>query len=70
VQGHALETARDLIARTRTDSIRNWFDCSFQMTDEAGRVVLVMPFSEAVNENGAPRGKEPDVGSVNEADEH
>ena len=56
VQGHALEAARDLIARTRMDSIRNWFDCSFEVTNEAGRIVLVMPFAETVNEREASRG--------------
>ena len=29
VHGHTLDTARDLIANGRMDSIRNWFDCSF-----------------------------------------
>src|SRR3954470_22695427 len=47
VQGHALEIARDLIARARMDGIRNWFDCSFEVTNEAGQVVLVLPCSEA-----------------------
>ena len=51
VQGHALETARDLITRARMDSIRNWFDCSFEVTNEAGQVVLVMPFGETIAEN-------------------
>ena len=51
VQGHALDTARDLITRARMDSIRNWFDCSFEVTDEAGRVVLVMPFGDIINKD-------------------
>jgi len=68
VQGHALETARDLITRARMDGIRNWFECAFEVTDEAGQVVLVLPFAEAVNENGATRGRGPDQGVISEAD--
>jgi Domain of unknown function (DUF6894) len=50
VREHALDTARDLIHRARMDSIRSWFDCSFEITDEAGRVVLTMPFSETIDQ--------------------
>jgi hypothetical protein len=32
------------------DTIRSWFDCSFEITDEGGRTVLVMPFDEVVPE--------------------
>src|SRR4051794_11538544 len=32
-------------------SIRNWFDCSFEVTNEVGQVVLTMPFSETIDEN-------------------
>jgi len=48
------------------DNIRNWFDCSFEVTNEAGQVVLVLPFSETVNENEATRERGPDQGLVNE----
>lgn len=34
LRGHALATARDLVFRTRMDTIRSWFDCSFEVTDE------------------------------------
>jgi hypothetical protein len=51
VHGHTLDTARDLIANGRMDSIRNWFDCSFEVTNEAGRVVLTMPFSDTIDQN-------------------
>ena len=51
VRGHALETAHDLVFRTRMDTIRSWFDCSFEITDESGRTVLVMPFDEVVQES-------------------
>ena len=45
---HALATARDLVFRTRMDTIRSWFDCSFEVTDESGRTVLLMLFDEVV----------------------
>ena len=51
VREHALGTARDLIANGRMDSIRNWFECSFEVANEAGRVVLVMPFSDTIDQN-------------------
>jgi hypothetical protein len=44
---HALSTARDLL-QARMDSIRSWFECSFEVTDEEGRLVLTVPFTEAV----------------------
>ena len=50
VREHALTTARDLIARTRLDSIPNWFDCTFEIIDEVGRLVLTVPFTETVPE--------------------
>ena len=68
VHGHALDTARDLIAHAWMDSIRNWFDCSFEVTNEAGQVVLVMPFGETLNETGATRREGTDQGVVNEPD--
>src|SRR5215210_4162514 len=48
VQEHTFKMARDLIAQARLETIRNWFDCSFEVMDEAGRVVLDFPFSETV----------------------
>ena len=69
VQGHALDTARDLIAHAWMDNIRNWFDCSFEVTNEAGQVVLGMPFGETLNETGATRREGTDQGMVNEPDE-
>src|SRR3954447_15303366 len=68
VQGHALDTARDLIAHAWMDSIRNWFECSFEVTNEAGQVVLVLPCSATVTENEAARERGPDQGVINEAD--
>jgi hypothetical protein len=45
---HALAVARDTIARTRTDIVRDWFVCAFEITDEAGRHLLTVPFSDTV----------------------
>jgi hypothetical protein len=53
VRGHALANAHDLVFHTRMDSIRSWFDCSFEVTDESGRTVLVMPFGDVVQESRA-----------------
>ncbi len=50
---HVLKTAHDLVFRTRMDAIRDWFDCSFEVTDESGGTVLVMPFGEVVEEREA-----------------
>jgi len=44
----ALNAARDHIARTRTDVIRDWFVCSFEIEDEDAQLVLKVPFSETV----------------------
>ena len=51
-RAYALETARDLISNGRLDSIRNWYDCTFEIMDETGRLVLAVPFAETVVENG------------------
>ncbi|MEH3144297.1 MAG: hypothetical protein PGN34_02865 [Methylobacterium frigidaeris] len=48
VRPHALKVARDLIDRTRTDIVRDWFTCAFEVTDEAGRSVMTVPFAEIV----------------------
>jgi hypothetical protein len=47
---HALATARDMIRRTRTNIIRDWFDCTFEITDESGKTVLTVPFGDTVVE--------------------
>jgi hypothetical protein len=43
----ALETARDLI-RTPFLAIPDWLDCTLEVTDETGTMVLSVPFPEAV----------------------
>lgn len=53
VRSHALSTASDLIRLTRTEIIRDWLDCTFEITDEAGRIVLALPFSDTVTETAS-----------------
>jgi hypothetical protein len=36
VRDHALAIARDLVFGTRMDTVRSWFDCSFEVTDQSG----------------------------------
>lgn len=50
VRARALRAARDLIDRTRSDVVRNWFDCRFEITDANGRPVLTLPFAEVVSD--------------------
>jgi hypothetical protein len=45
---HALATARDMIRRTRTKIIRDWFDCAFEITDGSGQTLLTVPFGDTV----------------------
>jgi hypothetical protein len=45
----AYETARDLIG-TPSFTIPDWLDCTLEVTNEAGETVLVLPFTEAVEE--------------------
>jgi hypothetical protein len=44
---HVLDTARDLMRFARVDGIRNWRDCAFEVTDESGKIVMTLPFTEA-----------------------
>ena len=50
VRAHVLAAARDLIAHARLGAIRDWYACAFEVTDEAGRLVLVLPFDDTVTE--------------------
>src|SRR5215212_8062005 len=44
----ALETARDLI-RIPFLAIPDWLDCTLEVTDETGTMVLSLPFPEALD---------------------
>jgi len=44
----ALETARELI-RTPFLAIPDWLACTLEVTDEAGAMVLSLPFPDAVD---------------------
>ena len=50
LRGHVEATARDLMRKTRLDAIRHWHDCTFEVTDEAGQLVLTLPFSQVPSE--------------------
>jgi hypothetical protein len=43
---HVLETARDLIG---TRSRVRWRDCTFEVTDETGNLVLTLPLKDALS---------------------
>jgi hypothetical protein len=45
---HVVNTARELMRGARLRAIPDWRQCSFEVMDEAGAVVLRLPFSEAV----------------------
>ena len=45
---YALNAAREHIAKTRTDMIRDWFVCSFEIEDEDAQLLLTVPFSDTV----------------------
>ncbi len=43
---HVEATARDLMRHTRLAAIPDWRTCTFEVTDEAGQIVLKFPFSQ------------------------
>lgn len=47
---HALSVARTMISRDRLTMIREWMVCSFEITDEESRHVLIVPFSDTLPE--------------------
>lgn len=47
-RAHALFLASDMIARTRTDAVRDWMRCSFEVMDEDARLVMTVPFGDTV----------------------
>ena len=47
IKVRALETARDLIG-TPSLTISDWLDCTLEVTDESGAMVLSVPFPEAL----------------------
>ena len=50
VRAHALHVARETIAKDRMATLRDWMVCSFEITDEAGRHVMTVPFTEVVSD--------------------
>jgi hypothetical protein len=49
IANRARATARDLI-RAPSYAIPDWLDCTLEVTDEAGRTILTLPFAEALDE--------------------
>ncbi len=43
---HVEQTARDLMRGARLGAIPDWRTCVFEVTDEAGELVLTLPFAE------------------------
>jgi hypothetical protein len=46
LHAHVEATACDLMRRTRLGAIRDWRHCTFEVKDEGGQVVLILPFSD------------------------
>ncbi|MEG9505347.1 MAG: hypothetical protein MIN69_26440 [Methylorubrum extorquens] len=54
---HAIAEARAMTAQDQLATIRDWMVCSFEITDEAGQLVLTVPFSDTVADlDGEDRG--------------
>lgn len=49
-RAYALAQARIMVARERHTLIHDWMVCSFEITDEKGKPVLTVPFSDIVPE--------------------
>ena len=49
---HALSVARTMIARERLTMIRDWMVCSFEIEDEDAQLLLTVPFSDTVSDEG------------------
>ena len=65
VREHALRVARETIAHDRLVMVRDWFACSFEITDEEGQHVLTVPFSDTVPERDLETWDEvPSAGAV------
>lgn len=47
-RAYALAAARNHIARTRTDMIRDWLACSFEIEDKDAALLLTVPFSDTI----------------------
>jgi hypothetical protein len=53
-RAHAMATANEMIRNTRTHIIRNWFACTFEVTNENGEIIFVLPFGEVARDVPAP----------------
>ena len=46
LRGYVEAAARNLMQKVRLDAIRNRQDCTFEVTDDSGPLVLILPFSQ------------------------
>ena len=49
LRAHVETTARDLMRHARLAAISDWRACTFEVTDEAGSLVLTLPFSDVAS---------------------
>ncbi|HYF55451.1 MAG TPA: hypothetical protein VEA41_14435 [Salinarimonas sp.] len=47
---HVEATARDLMRNTRLEAVPDWRSCVIEVMDDAGRLVLTVPFSQVSTE--------------------
>ena len=52
VRAHALHVARETIAKDRMAMVRDWMVCSFEIEDEDAQLLLKVPFSDTVSDEG------------------
>jgi len=51
----AVQVARMTVARDHLFTASNWLTCSFEVTDEAGQLVLTVPFRDIVSDDDDER---------------
>lgn len=44
IHAHALRVGRDLILRAHSVVVRDWFTCTFEITNAESRLLLTVPF--------------------------
>ena len=47
LRDHAIQIAGSVV-KTRSHAVRDWMECSFEITDENGCAVFTVPFSDSV----------------------
>lgn len=57
VRKYTLQIIRDLIARPSSFAVRDWLNCSFEIENEKGELILTVPFRDIL----APEDVAPDL---------